>query len=264
MNNQTSRYKYQENIKHQKSNPKLVFGTWFLVISWFLMFGFWCLPARAIDDPQAELTKVIKAYVVAEKPEWAGLEIKITYKFADKTFESLKAYSADAKLEVVDLFNSVKPAGNVIFPVVITEDENSKRIFVWTKVEVFENVVVANQRIKRGMVLDEKMISLKKRDIAMLPNSFFSDLVELISQEVKTTIPKNSTFFAWMVKRQPLVRRGEQVSVIVRAKNLAVKSTGLALSDGYIGGKIKVKQEKSKKTIEGILVSKDVVEVKLK
>ena len=229
-----------------------------------LVLGIWSLPARAIDNSQAKLTKVIKSYVVAEKPEWKGLEIKVSYKFADKTFESLKAYGADAKLEIVDLFNSVKPAGNVIFPVVVTDGAISKRFFVRTKVAVFKKIVVANQRIKRGTILADKMISLKERDVAMLPNSFFSDRASLVSQEAKTTIPKNSTLFSWMVKRQPLVHRGDKIAVFVRAPNLEVKYLGLVLSDGYIGGKIKVKNEKSKKSVEGILVSKDVVEVYLK
>lgn len=47
MNNQDTKIKHQENTKNQILSSKLVFGFLFLVLSWFLMFGFWCLPARA-------------------------------------------------------------------------------------------------------------------------------------------------------------------------------------------------------------------------
>jgi len=43
-----------------------------------------------------------------------------------------------------------------------------------------------------------------------------------------------------------------------------VKTKGMVLEDGYLDKKIKVKRVESNKTLEGILISPDEVEVKLK
>jgi flagella basal body P-ring formation protein FlgA len=42
-----------------------------------------------------------------------------------------------------------------------------------------------------------------------------------------------------------------------------VRSRGVALVDGYLGEKIKVKRIDSKKTVEGTLISSSEVEVKI-
>jgi flagella basal body P-ring formation protein FlgA len=45
---------------------------------------------------------------------------------------------------------------------------------------------------------------------------------------------------------------------------LLVKTKGVALEDGYLGKKMKVKSKGSKKFLEGSLISPTEVEVKLK
>ena len=59
-------------------------------------------------------------------------------------------------------------------------------------------------------------------------------------------------------------RWGVWLGVAIMASNLLVKAKGVALEDGYQGEKIKVKTNSTKKTLEGILVSANEVEVKLK
>jgi flagella basal body P-ring formation protein FlgA len=235
------------------------------IIVWAFVAAFlFSSSAFALDDPQAKITKVIKKYVVAKYPDWKDLRIRVAFKYVDKTFKSLSQLDGHVDYKIVEVYKNLKPVGNVIFPIKVTAGETTKKIFVRAKVEVWKKIVVAAKKIKRGGQIAAKDLSLVEKDIAMIPNKYLGNVLQAVNTEAKTTIPKGSTIFGWMIKKMPLVHRGSEIAVRVTASNLLVKAQGVALEDGYRGEKIKVKTKNSKKTLEGILISANEVEVKLK
>lgn len=218
----------------------------------------------ALDNPEGKVTKVIEDYIIAANPDFSGNAIRVTFKFADKTFARLREYDEDVNLRIVDVYQDFRPVGNVIFPVEVSKGETSKKFFIRTKVEVFKKIVVANNKIKRGAVIQEEDLAVEERDIAMLPQKYFEELVLVANNEAKTTISKNGTIFEWMIKKIPLAHRGDEVAINVVGSDLLVKSLGVILMDGYLGENVKVKRKGSKKTVQGVLVSADLVEVNLK
>ena len=235
------------------------------VILWAFIAAFlFSSSSFALDDPKAEVKSIIKKYVIAKYPDWKDLDIRVTLKYADRTFKGLSDLSGDLGFEIVEVYKNLKPVGNVIFPIKVTAGEKTEKMFVRAKVEVFKKVVVAAKKIKRGDQITANDLSLAEKDIAMLPNKYLGGVKQAVDTEAKTTIPKGSTIFAWMIKKTPLVHRGSEIAVRVSASNLLVKAQGVALEDGYQGEKIKVKTKNTNKTLEGILVSANEVEVKLK
>ncbi|MFH1683846.1 MAG: flagellar basal body P-ring formation chaperone FlgA [Candidatus Margulisiibacteriota bacterium] len=247
-----------------KQISKLNIGICLLVIVWLLFLGNWDLPAEALDNPEAKLADVVEDYVLTAHPDWIGLDMRVTFKFADKIFASLKNINDKAEFKIVDVYKDFRPVGNVIFPIKITGDSINRKVFVRAKVEVFKPVVVSAKKIKRGETIVEEDVAVEERDIAMLPEKYFKDQIMVIGTEAKTTIPKNSTIFSWMVKEVPLVHRGDNVAILVKGENLLIKTEGAVLMDGYLGKEVKVKRKDSKKSVEGILISSDEVEVTLK
>jgi flagella basal body P-ring formation protein FlgA len=229
------------------------------------MLVFWLLcPSFALENPEEKLTQVIKDHIIAAHPEYDATEIRITYKYADKIFDSLKEYNGNVKLKVLDVHKDFRPVGNVIFPIKVYDDNKiDKKIFVRTKVGVFKKVIVAKNKIKRGQVIKEDDIAAEERDIAMLPEKYFFNLEKVANSEAKTTISQNNTIFTWMVRKVPLIHRGEKATIIVKGENLFLKASGRVLGDGYLGEKIKIKREESKTILEGVLVSADEIEVKI-
>ena len=152
----------------------------------------------------------------------------------------------------------------MIFPIEVATSADRKKIFVRAKVEVFKNVVIANRRINRGEEITLDDLAFESRDIAVVPQKYYEDVALVVETEAKTSIPKNSTIYEWMIKEIPLVHRGDQVAILVTGPNLSVKTLGRALEDGYLGKMIKVRRVESDKTLEGTLISSDEVEVRLK
>lgn len=217
-----------------------------------------------LDNPEHEITKVIEDYVIARNPEWAGLNISVTFKHADKIFSGLRALDGKADLEVVAVYEDFKPVGNVIFPIQVSLRDQVKKIFVRTRVAVFKKIVVASRLIKRGAMIVLEDIELQERDIAMLPQKYFVGVNAVLLSQAKTSIPKNSAIFEWMIKEVPLVKRGDGVAILVKGENLLLRADGRVLEDGYLGKPIKVRRRESRKTLDGVLISTNEVEVILK
>ncbi|MEA3494374.1 MAG: flagellar basal body P-ring formation chaperone FlgA [Candidatus Margulisiibacteriota bacterium] len=218
----------------------------------------------ALENPEREMTEVIENYVLEKYPEWIGLEIKVNYKYADKTFNKLRSMGDKVTLEIPEQYQNSRPVGNVILPVVVSSKGYSKKLFVRAKVEVLHDVAVANNYIQRGSVITDEDVMIEQRDIAMVPQKFHFKLEDVVGKEAKTSIPEKSTVYAWMIKEVPQVHRGDKVMISIVGTNLMVKSEGTALEDGYIGKILKVKRKNVKNPLEGILVSANEVEVVLK
>jgi flagella basal body P-ring formation protein FlgA len=250
-------------VKYQTSS--LRFQSICLVIGfgvWLLIFGLFSA-ACALDDPEEKVTQLIKDYVIAAHPEYDASEIRIKYKYADKIFDSLREYN-NVKLKVLDVYKDFRPVGNVIFPIKVYDgDKIDEKIFVRTKVGVFKKVIVAKNKIRRGQLIKKEDIAAEERDIAMLPDKYFFNLEKVANNEAKTSISQNGTIFKWMVRKVPLIHRGEKATIIVKGENLILKTMGRVLADGYLGEKVKIKREETKMVLEGELVSADEIEVKI-
>ena len=246
-----------------KRYPRLQSGVsrfWLVGVLLFCAF----LPAAgyALNNPEESVTDIIKSYIVGKYPDWQVWDIKITFKQAEKTFEKMRAIKSDSELKIGELYKDFKPVGNVIFPL----DSPMGRFFLRTKVEVFKEIVYAREGIRRGAVIELDNLAMGKRDVAMLPPGFFSGTEPLQGMEAKTTIPKGSTLFEWMVKKAPLIRRGDEVMILLKGEGLLVKAKGVSLMDGSLNEKIKVQRRtgsSASKTLEGVLISPKEVEVSI-
>ena len=240
-----------------------------LIVRLFIVMGLilgGALASFALENPDQKITQVIQDFVTAKNPEWGNLKITVDLKNRDKIAEMLKDVPEDAGLKIVQLFDDFKPIGNVIFPIQISNASGEAliKIFARAKVEIFKEMVCSANQISRGQRIEMADLKLEERDVALLPNQYYSDLVQVISSEAKTIIPKNSTIFGWMIKEIPMIRRGTQVRLVVKADNLLVKAQGVALEDGYLNKEVKVKRSESNKILIGLVSSPGEVEVNLK
>lgn len=221
--------------------------------------------ALGLDDPEQKVAGVIKNYIIitAKHPEWLKDEIRINFKFSEKTFDRLAKLPAATKIKVIEVYQNFKPVGSVVFPLAVTYNGLTDKLFVRAKVEVMKSIVVAQKLIKKGQIVSTEDFKLETRDVALLPSKYLAEFYSLAGQMARTTIPANSTIFEWMVGDQPLIKKGSEVDLTVVSPGLSVKTKAIATEDGYRGGEIKVKCQDSKKIISGKVIDAGKVEVKL-
>ena len=64
-----------------------------------------------------------------------------------------------------------------------------------------------------------------------------------------------------MFVRNLAVKRGQQVLLVLDLKGLTVQAPGLAISDGAIADRIRIKNQTSLKIVEGVVESGNLVRV---
>jgi flagella basal body P-ring formation protein FlgA len=218
----------------------------------------------ALENPEQKVSEVIKDYVISKYPAWSKDEVRLTFKFAEKTFDELRTLDEGTTIKVLEVYPEFRPVGSVIFPLLVESADGSQKILLRTKVEVMQKIAAAANLIKKGKMLEASDIKLEERDVALLPQKYFMESLTLAGKEAKISIPKNSTVFEWMVGNPPLFHSGTEVFIRVSAPGLVVKAKGLALADGHRGEEIKVKRLDSNKTVMAKVVSPNEVEVELK
>ena len=233
------------------------------LISLLMLGGLLSAPGLAMNDPEGELTRTIKDYVLTKYPSWDSEGIKVNYKMADKLFEEMKAISGEAQLKILEAYSSFKPVGSVILPVQISSETVNKRVLVRARIEALRRIVVAANQIPKGQAITGADLKIEERDVALLPQKYFVDNSFVLNKEAKISIPANSTIFEWMVGEAPLIHRGDEVNILANNPGITVKVKGEALEDGQIGSEIKVLRKDSKKILQGKIVSPTEVEVKI-
>ena len=230
------------------------------VFLFFIGFFIFCSVAYAQDKYVDELSSAIRQFVVNKLGTSQG-QIQVVIKSTGiKDNEDLGEL---VDLKIIDFNLIPKPLGNMIFPIDITTKKLTKRIFTRVRVEQLLSVITAKQPLKRGSIITINDLEMKEKDVALMPQKYFTAIEQIISSEAASSIPKGSIIFNWMIKEIPLIQQGEEVMIYVVAEGIQIKSKGVLLEDGYLGKTVKVRVKDSKKILEGEVLSASIVEVKL-
>ena len=225
------------------------------IIILFFLATFAGLPvfaASVANDPQSKMTGAIISYLVSKKPEYAGKKIEVTYKYADKVFRELHATKGKVNFLIAELYPGFMPVGNIIVPVqVVIDDVPKEKIFLRTKVAIFENIIVAKKRLSRGDQLTNAEAGIEERDVASLNPDVIRDINFVMGKEMKTFVPGGNPIYSWMIKDRPLVKKNEKVRIIAVSENVAADADGISLEDGNMGSEVKVKALISGKELIG-------------
>jgi len=204
------------------------------------------------NDVPGKITKAIISYLVDKDSSYSGRKMDVSYKYADRIFRDLKARKGKVTFSVVELYPDFKPVGNIIVPIqVVVDDVPKEKIFLRTRVSVFEKIVVAKKRLKRGDLISSVEAAVEERDVAVLNPSIIKDLNVVLGKEAKTYIPEGNAIYDWMIKERPFVKKNEKIKIISDGQNVLVAVAGIALEDGNPGSEIKVKNLSSGKELIG-------------
>ena len=222
-----------------------------------------CLAAIVSNDVSVRIKNAIISYLVQKEPSYAGKKIEVTYKYADRIFRDLKARQGKVTFAIAELYPDFKPVGNIIVPVqVYVDDAPKEKIFLRTKVSVFDRIVVAKSRLKRGDLISSNEATLEERDIGALNPSIIKDINLVLGKEAKTFIPNENPIYEWMIRERPFVRKNEKIKITAGSNNVLVAAVGLSLEDGSMGAEIKVKNLGSGKELIGMVTGTGEVMVK--
>ena len=164
-------------------------------------------------------------------------------------FEDLKKdYSVGyKKCELtVSSANSVTMKGLVTFLVkarpLRSEKGFTQIIPVTVKIRTFQNILVAAQTINPHSEIEQDEVSSVRTETTDLQNPV-SNLSQLKGKWSTRWIQSGKPLTFDMFTDEPIVKRGQDITIIFRTKNVTVRDQGSALQDGRMDDIIRVANE---------------------
>lgn len=141
--------------------------------------------------------------------------------------------------------------------------EKPWKIYVPVNVIVTDKVYVAARTLPRGHLLSEADLVEEERDVTRLTSGYISDKQQLVGQRLKSQLLAGRILTPRLLKADVAIRRGQSVTLIIRSGDISIQMGGKALTDGAISQRIRVENTNSGRIVEGIVRSREHVEVLL-
>ncbi|MBC7533567.1 MAG: flagellar basal body P-ring formation protein FlgA [Oligoflexus sp.] len=124
------------------------------------------------------------------------------------------------------------------------------------RVEIQALVVI--QAKERGERLTAESIELQW--IAYQDQVVMDDKL-LVGKLLRSRIMANQAIRSWDLTREPEVQRGDRIEAVINSNGIKLNSVAQALEPGFIGQKIRIRLEATKKNILAVVIARSQVEV---
>ncbi len=234
---------------------KLYAGWWYLPFAIWLLFSL-ANASMAQETLQEQIRTVVVEFVADQTRQYtASPRIKV-----GRLSPRLRLRRCDEPLTAFQPPGS-RLLGNTTIGVRCS-GHSPWTIYVPVQVQLFQPVAVAGRALARGDIIREGDIKMVERDLGALKMGYIVDREQPVGMVVKRRIGVGTLLTPQLLEAPRLVRRGEQVTIIAESGGLEIRATGKALTDGAQGDRIRVRNIRSKKIIEAIVVDPGVVKVR--
>lgn len=127
-------------------------------------------------------------------------------------------------------------------------------------VSIFKTVAVAGVDFRRGDVIEPADIEYKRIDIATI-DGYYEETDSLEDMQAARSISAGIPLTSTNMKPVPLIKRGDRVMVTTRIGSVVAMIEGTARQDGGRGETIRVLNEVTRKSLEGVVINERTVQV---
>ncbi len=144
-------------------------------------------------------------------------------------------------------------------------DEPRWRVYLGVTLHTVEHVVVATRPLSRATVLGPDDLGVVERELGALPGGFYRRPEELYGTLTSRMVGTGEILTPALIDVPPVIRRGQQVTVIARHGALEVRQAGVALADAGLAQRVRVQTVAGPagRPIEAVVRAPDLVEVAL-
>lgn len=128
-------------------------------------------------------------------------------------------------------------------------------------VKVFANMLVARRFLAKGTVLSADDLKIERRELPPTLGSYENASENVIGKQLQSPLSAGMIISPQQLRLIPPIRQGDIVVLISRQSGMEIKSSGIALSDAQLGQRVRVRNESSKRVVEGTVIANHQVEV---
>jgi flagella basal body P-ring formation protein FlgA len=137
-------------------------------------------------------------------------------------------------------------------------------VYLQVEVQTLGEVAVLRRAVARGERLMPGDVYLETRRIDQLPGGWFGGVDQLLSRRLLRHAGPGTVLTPAIVGHGRDIEKGQRVVLLAAGSGISVGMPGEALGDASRGDRIRVRNLRSDRIVEGIVRSEKVVEVLLK
>jgi flagella basal body P-ring formation protein FlgA len=134
-------------------------------------------------------------------------------------------------------------------------------VYIPVTIESEAPVLVLRHGAARGAQLSAADVELQVRRLPGVGSRYVADLTSLKGRRLKRSLPAGVPLTPDVLVQEVVVRRGQRVILLAATDHFEIRAQGIALSDGHAAERIRVQNDSSRKIVEGVVESADVVRV---
>ena len=166
-------------------------------------------------------------------------------------------------LEVIPPKGQERQLGEVTLEmVVLREGRTLKRFKVSGKVTLEQSVICATRQLLPQTVIGAKDVRLIRRDVTSLSQrDIFAAEKQVIGHIVAKAVGPQEIITSRHLSNTPIIKRGDEVTVVLDQDGLMISTKGVTREDGYLGRTVRVRNSNSKKEFQAEVVDAKTVKV---
>lgn len=141
------------------------------------------------------------------------------------------------------------------------DGQQLRRWYVPVRVHWWANAVVMKQEAPIRSRLMPDMLEVKRMDVAGHIGQWREKISDLVGMQVTRPIHKGDVIYSVYVKRPPMIKRGDIVTIIARSGPISVRAAGKAMKSGSRGDRLLVRNLRSKQMLQATIVDAHTVYV---
>lgn len=126
-------------------------------------------------------------------------------------------------------------------------------------IDVFDAVVCASRHLDKGTIITRNDIHLAQKNISRLRDNILTDMNQAIGLTLSQDVKENEGLKDWMLKRTPVVNRGDMVTILADGAGIKVTVPGRILEKGFLGEYVRVQNTMSRRNIFAKVVNDSTV-----
>jgi len=143
----------------------------------------------------------------------------------------------------------------------LSQGEEVKRLRVTARVDVYADVVVTRQYLKKHHEIREADLQILNRNISFLPPDVVTEVKEVLGKRATLSINSNEVLRTGMVEEPPLIKKGDRVLLLVESPLFRITALGESKEEGRRGERVKLLNLSSKREVYGRVLDSKTVEI---
>lgn len=164
----------------------------------------------------------------------------------------------------LQIAQTARLGGRGSVPVLISVNGQKYRtIFPRMDVKVYQTVLVAKTHIARGVYPSEREVGLARQALGPMTQAPLTGIEQVIGAEATRDIQPGTVLSAMMFRIPPMVKAGDEVSVVLISGGLTLITKGQARSAGAKGQLVKVANPETKAEFVARVIGPNKVEIRM-